>query len=70
MGSGNDNVIQYTKQTPVSNNSHILLSFNPIFKQKRKFHILRMEKMGFHHKDSKLEINKEHYYPSFIAKEI
>ena len=29
-----------------------------------------MDKMGFHHKESMLDINKEHYFPSFIAKEI
>jgi len=38
--------------------------------KKKNFEFIHMGKMEFYHKDEKLDINKEHYYPSFIAKNV
>lgn len=32
--------------------------------------MLRMQQMSFYHKQNLMGINKEHYYPSFIATRI
>ena len=31
---------------------------------------MHMKHMDFYHKEQKIEMNKEHYYPSFLAKDV
>jgi len=68
--------ITFHGATPVTQNTHILLQYQPYVKKRQQFHILRMDNMEFCHKHRLLDLNKDHpeykkhYHPSFIAQSI
>ena len=61
------NVIHQPKQTPITGRGHILMQYEPYMEKKKNFEFIHMGNMQFYHKDERMDINKEHYYPSFIA---
>lgn len=60
----------YNCSGPVTGNTHILLQYSPKVKPRKRLQMLRMQQMSFYHKQNLMGINKEHYYPSFIATRI
>ena len=57
----------YTGKGPVTNNSHIMLQYSPKVKTRKRLQMLSMSQMRFHHHQDMMRMNKEHYFPSFIA---
>jgi len=45
---------------------------NPFFdiNKSANVNLLKVGKLGFIHKDKKIQVQKEHYYPIFIAKNV
>mmetsp|Transcript_6174 Transcript_6174/g.9972 ORF Transcript_6174/g.9972 Transcript_6174/m.9972 type:complete len:195 (-) Transcript_6174:1088-1672(-) len=64
------NVIYKPKHTPITGRGHILMQYEPYLEKRLDFEFVHMGNMEFYHRDEKLKINKEHYYPSFIAKNV
>jgi len=52
--------------TPLTGNGHILLRYQPYMHND----FVHMGHMDFFHKDGIINVNPEHYYPSFIAKDV
>ena len=59
---------------PLTGNAHILLQYEPVLAVRpagaSHLNFVRMRQMDFFRQDAQLQINPEHYEPSFIAKDV
>ena len=55
------------KKAPITGSGHILLQYEPQLHIEKGFDYLHMKNMNFYQHNKKIELNKEHHQPIFIA---